>query len=149
MKTILPYILIAIFAGAMLPIQGSINAQLSSLLKHPLQTSLVSFMVGVIGVVFVLLILQPSLPSFSEIKQVPIHLYIGGFLGVVFVTTTFIMIPKIGAANMLAAAIAGQLIISVIIDHFGWFNVNQIQISLYRIIGVLLLLVGLYFIQKK
>ena len=149
MKTVLPYICIAIFAGVMLPLQGAINAQLSTYLKHPLQTSFVSFLMGVFGVIIVLLILQPTLPSLSEIKQIPLHLYIGGFLGVIFVTTTFIMIPKIGATNMLAAAIAGQLIISVVIDHFGWFNVQVVNISIYRIIGILLLLSGLYFIQRK
>jgi transporter family-2 protein len=59
------------------------------------------------------------------------------------------LMPVVGVANMLAAAIVGQLVASILIDHFGLLGGMRISINPSRIFGVVLLFVGLYFIQRK
>ena len=49
---------------------------------------------------------------------------------------------------MLAGAIVGQLIISSVIDHFGWFNVPVSPITWTRVAGIFFLLIGIYLTQK-
>jgi bacterial/archaeal transporter family-2 protein len=60
-----------------------------------------------------------------------------------------VTIPKIGAANAIIAAILGQLIIGMIIDHFGLFGVKILPINLYRIIGIILMVISLLLFFKK
>ena len=139
---------IAIAVGALLPIQGALNARLGGALPHPMQATLVSYLGGSIACISVLLFVQASLPDWKRISGIDWYLYCGGFLGVFFVSGMLYLMPKIGVANMLAAAIIGQLLMSLIFDHFGFFGALIVEITPSRILGVVLLLVGLYFIQR-
>ena len=75
--------------------------------------------------------------------------FTGGVLGVIYVTAVVIAAPKIGAANALAFIVGGQFVAAIIIDHYGWMRLPVTPISLYRIMGIVLLLAGVYLIQKK
>lgn len=141
-------ILIALIIGGFLSVQGSINAHLSSYLKHPLQASLTNFLVGTVILIVLNMVLRPGIPSGAEMKSIPWYLYLGGAIGAMFVTSVVLLIPKIGVATMLAASIAGQLIIASIIDHFGFFNVSEHPFSLSRAIGIIMLLGGILLIQR-
>ncbi|WP_432470468.1 DMT family transporter [Amphritea sp. HPY] len=139
---------IAMAVGALLPIQGALNARLGVALTHPMQATLVSYLGGSIACISVLLFVQASLPDWKRIAGVDWYLYSGGFLGVFFVSGMLYLMPKIGVANMLAAAIVGQLLMSLIFDHFGFFGALVVEVTPSRILGMILLLVGLYFIQR-
>jgi transporter family-2 protein len=60
-----------------------------------------------------------------------------------------LFVPKIGVANVLIAAVAGQLILSLIIDNYGLMGVPKQHISFSRIAGTLLVVAGLYLVNKK
>lgn len=142
-------ILMAILVGGLIPIQSSINSHLGQLLKHPLLATFVNFLGGTIVLsILIFLIVKPNFPSLSEAKNIPIYLYLGGILGVTFVTTIVLLTPHIGITNMLTGAIVGQIIISVIIDHYGWFSLPIHTISWQRISGIIFLLIGTYLTQK-
>ena len=142
------FILIALVIGGFLSVQGSINAHLSSYLKHPLQASLTNFLVGTVILIILNIVLKPGLPSGAEMRGIPWYLLLGGAIGAMFVTSVVLLIPRIGVATMLAASIAGQLIIASIIDHFGFFNVSEHPFTLSRAVGILMLLGGILLIQK-
>ncbi|WP_462317838.1 DMT family transporter [Marinilabilia sp.] len=144
------YILIfaALIIGGFLSVQGSINAQLSSFLKHPLQASLTNFLVGTVILILLNIILKTSMPSLAEMKTVPWYLFLGGAIGAMFVTSVVLLIPRIGVTTMLAASIAGQLIVAAVIDHFGFFNVAVHPISLSRVAGIIMLILGIVLIQR-
>ena len=137
----------AVIAGSMIPIQGALNARLGAAMVHPMQATLVSYIGGTIACVVVLLIAQASLPDYKRLASIDWYLYLGGFLGAVFVSGMLYLMPKIGIANMLAAAILGQLVMSVAFDHFGLAGIT-IEINGSRIIGIVLLLAGVYFLQR-
>ncbi len=142
-------LLLAIAAGFMLPIQGALNARLGGLMAHPMQATLISYIGGLIACLLVLFFVQRSVPEIRKLADINWYLYCGGFLGAVFVSSMLYLMPKIGIANMLAAAIVGQLIMSTLLDHFGVLGNPQIPVNASRIIGILLLLLGLYFIQRS
>jgi len=141
-------LLAAVAVGAVIPIQGALNARLGAALVHPMQATLVSYIGGTIACIVALLVAQASLPDWKRVTGIDWYLYCGGFLGVIFVSGMLYLMPKVGIANMLAAAILGQLVMSLIFDHFGFFGGLIIEVTPSRIIGVLLLLLGLYFIQR-
>jgi len=147
MKSLL-YLIVAFCAGGLVPIQGSLNAHLSKGLNHPLQATFISFFGAVILIGIILLALNPPLPNVTQFKSIPAIYYTGGIYGALFVTTIFVLTPRIGIANTVVAAIIGQLVLSVILDHFGFFNLERRPINAYRMIGCIGLLISLYLIQK-
>ena len=142
------YILIAVLIGALTPIQGGINSQLSTILKHPLQASFISFTGGFLILLIIVLVLNKPFPGFGEMQKTPWYLFTGGAFGVAFVSAIIILIPRIGATNLIAAALVGQLVMSVIVDHYGLLKVPVHEISWIRIVGVLLLIGGVLLVQK-
>lgn len=143
------FLLIALCAGGLLPIQGAINAQLAKFLNHPMQVTFVSFLTGLIGIIFFLFIFRPGIPSISTLSSIPAINYTGGFYGIVFVTAIFILAPKIGIANTLISAVVGQLLVSVFLDHFGMLGLAKHPAGVVRIIGCVGLVISLYLIQKS
>lgn len=146
MKFIFTFIVIVI--GCLLAIQGSINTHLTTFLKHPLQGALVNFLVGSVCLIGLNLIFKTQVPDFTYVKTAPFYLFIGGILGAIFVSSTIFFIPRIGVTTVLAASIVGQLIAASVIDHFGFFGIAVQPISTKRIIGIIMLLSGVFFIQK-
>jgi len=132
----------------MLAIQGSINTQLTTYLKHPLQGAFVNFFVGTICLIGMNFIFKTHMPDWGHLKSAPWYLFVGGILGAIFVSSVIFFIPRIGVTTVLAASIAGQLIAASVIDHYGYFGVNIHTISTGKIIGIVLLLGGIFLIQK-
>ncbi|MBS2213675.1 DMT family transporter [Carboxylicivirga mesophila] len=146
----LKYILtgIALLIGGLLAVQGSINSQLGGLLKNPLQAAFVNFFVGTIILLAINVFAKTDLPAKETIKAIPLYLFIGGVMGAVYVSSAIILIPKIGVATMLGASIGGQMIVASIIDHYGFFNITVHAISPGRIAGIILLIIGVFLIQR-
>ncbi|WP_321288760.1 DMT family transporter [uncultured Sunxiuqinia sp.] len=142
------YTIIVLLIGCLLAIQGSINTQLTTFLKHPMQGALVNFMVGFVCLVGLNLIFRTQIPDWEHVKAAPWYLFAGGMLGAIFVSSVIFFIPKIGVSTVLAASIGGQLIAASVIDHFGLFGLTVQHISPSRIAGILLLLGGIFLIQK-
>ena len=147
MKNLLLF-LIAFAVGGLLPVQGSLNAHLGKSLNHPLQATFISFFGAIIVLVILLLALNPPLPSVAQLKSTPAFYYTGGVYGVIFVTAILMLAPRIGIANTLVATIVGQLIVSVILDHFGVFGLLRHPVNHFRLLGCVGLVVSLYLIQK-
>ena len=148
MKNLL-LLLVALCAGGLVPFQGSLNAHLGKALHHPLQATFISFFGAVVVLVVLLLALNPPLPSVAQLKSIPAIYYTGGIYGVLFVTAVLVLTPHIGIANTVVAAIVGQLIVSVALDHFGLFGLQRHPVNLPRLIGCAGLLISLFLIQKN
>src|SRR5690606_24636615 len=116
------FALVAIVIGTLMPLQAGLNAELTRNLSHPYLGAFVSLVVGAVAMGSILLFTD----GFTNIKKLslaPPHLFLGGILGAIFVTSSMFLIPKMGATGMIAAFITGQLLGSVIIDHFGFLGV--------------------------
>ena len=142
-------IFLVMIVGSLIAWQGAINAQLGKILSHPLQAAFISFLGGTLALAAALMLMQIGFPSFSVIRGVPPYLLIGGLLGAIFVTSVILFVPKIGVANVLIAAVAGQLVLSLIIDNYGLLGVPKQDISMTRIAGTLLVIAGLFLVNRK
>jgi len=135
-------------AGAMLPTQAGINAGLARGWGHPLWAATVSFGVGTLVLLVVALSARLVLPSWQQLAQLPTWSWSGGVLGAFYVTVMVAFAPKLGAATLLALVVAGQMLASVLLDHFGALGFSQHSVSLPRLVGVVLLFAGVMLIRR-
>jgi transporter family-2 protein len=147
----LGWILLALFAGAVLPIQGAINGLLRSDLGAPFVVGTISFAVATLSMMVVLLITvaltEAPKPQLSGLVKMPWWGWLGAFCGATYVTTVFTAIPVIGTAAAVGLTVAGQQIASLFVDRHGWFRLQKREISRLRYGGVALLLMGVLLIQ--
>jgi transporter family-2 protein len=142
------FILLAIFIGTLMPVQAGLNAELTKFLKHPYLGAFISLSIGAI-IVSALVMLNGGFGEIKRLGQAPLHLYLGGILGAIFVGSSLFFIPKMGATAMISAFVTGQLIGSVIIDHYGLLCLSPNPVCLTRILGVILLFAGLFLVIRK
>lgn len=145
--TSLLFILMALLAGISVPTQAGINAQLGLWTRSPTIAAAISFAVGTLALFVYIFLMRIPLPSLAAVGSHPWWIWIGGVLGAFFVTATIILVPKLGAATMVATILAGQMFASLIFDHFGLLGYPLHPISLGRIAGVLLLCLGIWMIK--
>lgn len=135
-------ILGAVAVGIATSYQSGINAKVAQFTPTRLHGGLVNFLGGFLVMLIVVASTRSELPSSTKLAQAPWWAWTGGLLGAFFVTMALFLVPKIGAANLAAGIIAGQLVGSLIIDHFGHMGLPQQPISAGRIVGVFLIVGG-------
>jgi transporter family-2 protein len=140
-------LLLAAFAGAVVPFQSAFNSNLARGLGHPLWATLASLLVSVLVLLPVILALRLPLPSLGFISKAPLWMWAGGAFGVCFVALAVMLLPKLGASGFVALALAGQVIASMLLDHFGLFGLVEKQLTMSRVLGALLLIGGVVLIQ--
>jgi transporter family-2 protein len=147
----LGWILLALLAGAVLPVQGAINGLLRNDIGAPFVVGTVSFAVATLSMVVVLLttlvLTDAPKPRLAGLAGMPWWGWLGAFSGATYVTTVFTAIPVIGTAAAVGLTVAGQQIASLFVDRYGWFRLPKREISALRLGGVALLLVGVALIQ--
>lgn len=146
MKILIPMAL-ALLAGALLPFQAGINAQLRGHLGAPMSAALVSFTVGTLALLVVLLISRSPLPS--NPGGVPWWQWIGGgLLGASYLILSIVLTPILGVALTFGLIVAGQLAMSLALDQFGAFGLVQHGLNGWRALGALLIVAGVVLIRK-
>ena len=142
-----PYVLFAFAAGAALPVQFGINAQLSSWLDSPVRAAFVSFLTGAIILAVAAALLFKPLPSGSRLGHAPWWVWIGGAFGAFYVVGSIVAAPRLGAATVVAVIVAGQSLASVVVDHYGWVGFEPRHVSAGRLVGMALVGSGVALVR--
>ncbi|AZZ60145.1 DMT family transporter [Oenococcus sp. UCMA 16435] len=138
-------IIIGLSIGIGLPMQTAINSRLRNAFSSPLLSSMTSFTIGAIFLAIVTLLATHSLGvSASLIKSQPWWIWIGGLLGVIYLTGNILLFPHLGGVQTVIMPIVGQIIMSMLIDNFGWFNSPIHVLNIIRILGAFMVLVGVF-----
>jgi transporter family-2 protein len=142
------WIALALLGGAVLPVQGAINARLRADLDAPITAGAWSFIVAATAMLAVLS-LASSVPRarVDRLGGVPWWGWLGGLCGAVYVTAVFLLIPEIGVAPTIGLTVAGQQVASVFVDRYGFLRLPRRPITRGRLVGVLTLLAGVGLIQ--
>jgi len=143
------YYAMAFTSGLLIAVQAGVNSQLRMAIQHPVLAALISFLVGSILLFVIYLFTAKSTVPLSAIPSVGWWKLTGGALGAFYIVSIILIAPRIGAANTLCFAIAGQLISAILLDHFGLIGFPLREISVTRIAGALLIIGGVYLVQKK
>ena len=139
-------LLLALVAGVLLAIQAPTNAILGTASGSPVMAAFVSFLVGSLALGAVTLATSGKLFA-PGLRQVPWYAWIGGIFGVVFVVVAAFVVPRIGVGVLLTAAVAGQLVAAIILDHYGLLGLARHPATITRIAGVLLVFVGAWLVR--
>ncbi|MFO7764792.1 MAG: DMT family transporter [Pelovirga sp.] len=138
--------LLIVGGGVAVAIQPSINARLAEKTGF-LEAATISFAVGTL--VLLALSLMSGQGNLRRVAEAPWWQLSGGFFGAFFVTMTIVGVPRIGTAAVLALTIVSQLTAGLLLDHYGVFGMRGIPIDGKRIIGVALLLIGVFLVCKR
>jgi bacterial/archaeal transporter family-2 protein len=146
-----PWLALAVLAGAALPVQGAINAQLRADLHETIAVGALSFIVATAGMG---LLLAASLslgnaprPRIEPLSRMPWWGWLGGLVGATYVTAVFSLMPEIGAAPTIALTVGGQQAASVLVDRLGLLRLPRRPIPPLRLVAVGSLLTGVVLIQ--
>jgi bacterial/archaeal transporter family-2 protein len=139
---------LALVAGMAAPTQFAINSQLRQVVGGPVLAAALSFLIGTVVLVAAAAVIRRSVPDLGPITSAPWWMYLGGFLGAFYVVASVILTPRLGAATTIGLFLAGQVVASIGIDHFGLFGVPVQPASLPRILGALLIVVGVAVVQR-
>jgi transporter family-2 protein len=135
--------LIAFGAGIAVSFQAAINSQMAAAVgANSVVAALVSFVCGTVALA-VVAFARGGLPdALAALPQQPLWKFSGGFLGAAFIFCTVVLVPRIGLLNMVVLVIAGQLLTSMTIDHFGLINVAVRKVSPVRLMGAAVMVFG-------
>jgi bacterial/archaeal transporter family-2 protein len=145
------WLALALLAGAALPVQGAVNAELRAELDAPATVGAFSFLVATVAMVLVLAgsmaLAGASPPRTAPLRRVPWWGWLGGLSGASYVTAVFLLIPEIGTAPTIALTVAGQQVASLLVDRYGLFRLPRRPLPAVRLAGVATLLAGVALIQ--
>jgi bacterial/archaeal transporter family-2 protein len=134
-------------AGGLIALQAPINSTLGRSVGT-FQAAFVSFAIGTVALLLIATLSKGGLAQVAEARHVAWYYLVGGLLGAVYVTSVLVTVRTFGAGGVTAATIAGQLTLSVVVDHFGWLGVERQTVSVARIAGIALLAAGVFLIVR-
>lgn len=140
-------IVLIILAGGATALQAPTNAKLMTAVGSPVNAAFVSFAVGT-AVLGLMAVLFQTRPDMVAARSLPWYAWVGGLYGVVFVIAATWGVPRLGVALTITLMVAGQLLISLILDHFGAFGAPQQPINLGRLAGVALVIGGVLMVRR-
>jgi transporter family-2 protein len=144
------YVLLAAAIGAGVVVQASINGDLRLVVGDPYRTALISTTVSTIFL-FALsgVMVGKPVPDASTFSTAPWWMWIGGVLGAIYVAAATVLVTKLGSAVMFTLVILGQLMMAVVMDHFGWIGLEKHPVNAARILGIILVLAGVVLVRKS
>jgi len=141
-------ILVVVLAGGATALQAPTNAKLATAVASPVNAAVISFAVGttVLGIVAALMQTRPDM---AAARALPWYAWLGGVYGACFVVAAAWGVPRLGVAMTITLMVGGQLLLSLILDHFGALGVPRQPLNLGRIAGVGLVLAGVLLVRRS
>lgn len=140
---------LAFAAGVVLIVQVGVNATLRRSLGTPVAAALMSFLVGSLALILFLWLSRAPWPNRAQLTAPPLWAWCGGLLGAFYVVATIVVGPRVGAAALLALVVLGQLLTSLLVDHYGWLGFPQHTLTPLRLLGAALLFGGVFLIVQR
>jgi transporter family-2 protein len=141
-------IVLALLVGAGLVVQVGLNMALARSFGSAPAAALVNFLVGTVALLLFLFVLRQPWPDRTQWESVPAWAWFGGLFGALYVATATFAGPRLGALLLLALTVTGQLVASVIVDHYGLLGFREQAVTASRLFGVFLLVIAIYLIAR-
>lgn len=144
------FLLLAFLIGVTNTFQSGVNSQLRLATQNPILSSIISFAtgLGILSICYLFFNKEP-VPNLETLKGISWWKWLGGACGAFYVLTVILVVKEIGPANLLCLIIAGQLIAGVLIDHFGWVGFAVHSINIWRVLGIGLIMGGVWLVLKN
>ena len=140
---------LALLSGAALAVQVGLNNGLRERMGHPVQAALISFATGTLALLAFALAIRPPWPRASSLAGSPWWIWMGGVVGVTYIMAAVTFSNRLGAAGWLGVVVTGQILTSVLLDHFGLVGFPVHPAGPWRLVGVGLLLAGAAIVLRS
>jgi transporter family-2 protein len=142
------WLFVVFLCGALLPLQGGLNAKLAKSIGSPIYASMICFIVGALAMAVYVPFTKETF-SWQLLKGSDVTAVVGGgLIGAVFITASMMALPRLGMALTFGLVVAGQVIISVLLDHFNILVAEQHAVNIWRGLGMLLIIAGVAIVEK-
>ncbi len=136
--------------GILVVIQGSINARLGTLLNNSLLATSAALVISACFTVTTAVVTIKQFPSATQLQTVPVYMWFtGGVLSFLAVSIFYYIIPRAGISTTVTFGLFGQILFAAIAGHYGWFGTTVEPLSIKKIIGILIMIVGITIIKYK
>jgi transporter family-2 protein len=134
-------------AGISVVTQQALNANLRAALGSAAWSGFMSYLVGLVCMAALALLLRDPIPQAAIAARISWFERSGGLFGAIFIGLAIFLIPQLGAATFFVLLVTGQMLGSIVFDHFGLMGVPVHPVSVVRIAGALLLVGGVVLIR--
>ena len=141
-------VLLTAFTGGLVALQAPINSMLGRAVGT-WQAALVSFSIGTVSLALIAALATGGLGQIRGVRGLSWVYLTGGVLGAAYITSVLVTVRSLGAGGVVAATIAGQLTVSVVVDQLGILGVAKQPITAARIAGIALLGIGTYLVVRE
>lgn len=141
------WIILAFLAGAFLPVQAGLNIRLGKAAESPMHAAAISFIVGMIGLIVYIILTQQTI-SWTGLRSAPPMAWLGGLLGAFYVAVIILAFPHLGPGLTFGLVVAGQMLVSALLEHFNILVAQQQPISALRLLGMVLIVIGVILMRR-
>jgi transporter family-2 protein len=135
------YILAALLIGAISSIYMPMNSSVSKFLGSPLTANMSFYLVALITSILLFAIFG-EFETIHNLRNVPPLLYLTGFISAFIVLGITFLIPILGARKLVILSLAGQILMAMIVSHFGILESPVDPVNFKKVIGAALLIMG-------
>lgn len=139
--------LLAASAGVSFVAQQAVNADLRQSLDSAAWAGFVSYLGGTLCMLALAAMLRDPLPSAAAMARSHWWAWSGGLFGAIYIAISILLVPRLGAATVVALIIAGQMLGALVFDQYGWLGLAQHPADLRRVAGAALLVVGAVLVR--
>jgi transporter family-2 protein len=145
---VLPYLAASLIVGALITFQPPMNAILTRATGNPFGATVISILVALTTALLILTVTGRGDLSRAALTSVPWWVYLAGVIGALYVASGAVIAPVTGGLLFFVCVIAGQLIGATIIDHFGAFGLAVREITIWRVMGLVLVMSGAVMVLR-
>jgi transporter family-2 protein len=150
MKTTPLLWLLALVSGALIPVQAAANAALSKSIHGNVPLSaMILFAVAALITALTLLAAGTPLPGVGELRAAPWWSYTGGLIVAFYVFTITFLAPRLGVGTAIALIVTGQIAAALAIDHFGLLRSLTFPLTMSRLAGAMLMVLGAFLALRR
>lgn len=142
------FIFLAAIAGMSFVAQQAVNANLRTSIDSAAWAGFVSYLGGTICMALLALMLRDPWPGGAALARSHWWTWSGGLFGAIYIAISILLLPRLGAATTVTLIVVGQMLGSVIFDHYGWMGLPHHAVDWQRILGAVLLIAGAVLIRR-
>jgi transporter family-2 protein len=142
------FIILSLICGIASSVQIGVNATLAKNINNDIWSAIFALFIGAVGLVIYAVLTQNVTVKWQSLPGLPLWMWTGGLLGAVFVAGSVIAAPKVGCTMFIGLILLGQMLASLLLDHYACLGFQESQINLTKILGMCLLIGGVVLIKR-
>lgn len=142
----LSYAGVMLLAGMAIPVMAAMSSGIGVRVGNPSFATSTVFAIAFLATAIAAV--ATGFPRLTQIASVPPYLYLGGLCVAFYGLSITFVAPRFGLANAIFCVLVGQIVAAALIDNFGWFGTPQAKLDGTRLLGMAVMVGGLFLAKK-